>query len=212
MNCLRAIGMLFAVLLMGHSAGAEWEADSGDEIQVKAALAIAAFHEKVPRTDYFFDNAYGYAILPSVTRVGFGFGGAYGKGIVVEGDVAIGRTKFWQFSSGIQAGAKNYSMIIFFKAFVIGMTIRVEFLEAITRVQVKLKRIIARNVNTARRSSRKQVFAFIQIQWNEIGLPLIFAISGEIRALTKSNSATKCSGARWRIEEWNLCDFLRGHR
>ena len=115
MNCLRAIGLLFAVLLMGHSAGAEWEADSGDEIQVKAALAIAAFHEKVPRTDYYFEHAYGYAILPSVTRVGFGFGGAYGKGIVVEGDVAIGRTKFWQFSSGIQAGAKNYSMIIFFK-------------------------------------------------------------------------------------------------
>ena len=115
MICLRAIGLLFMLLLMGRSAGATWEADSADKVQVKAALAIAAFHEKLPRTDYYFEHAYGYAIFPSVTRVGFGFGGAYGKGLVVEGDRANGRTKFWQFSSGIQAGAKNYSMIVFFK-------------------------------------------------------------------------------------------------
>jgi len=115
MNCLRAIGLLFAVLLMGHSATAAWEADSGDEMQVKAALAITEIRERIPRTEPFFEQAYGYAILPSVTRAGFGFGGAYGKGIVIEGDVAIGRTKFWQFSSGIQAGAKYYSMIVFFK-------------------------------------------------------------------------------------------------
>ena len=63
----------------------------------------------------FFDDAYGYAILPSVTRFAIGFGGAYGKGIVVEGDDAIGTTKFWQFSSGIQGGVRNVSMIIFFK-------------------------------------------------------------------------------------------------
>ena len=53
--------------------------------------------------------------MPAVTRVGFGFGGAYGKGIVIEDDSTIGRTKYWQFSSGIQLGAKYYSMIIFFK-------------------------------------------------------------------------------------------------
>ena len=115
MNCLRAVGLLLAVLLMGHSATAAWEADSGDEMQVKAALAIAEIRDRLPRTEPFFEQAYGYAILPSVTRAGFGFGGAYGKGIVIEGDVVVGRTKFWQFSSGIQAGAKYYSMIVFFK-------------------------------------------------------------------------------------------------
>ncbi len=115
MKSLRTCGVVFVVLLIGHSADATWEADSGDEMQVKAALAIAELRERLPRTEPFFEQAYGYAILPSVTRAGFGFGGAYGKGIVIEGDVAIGRTKFWQFSSGIQAGAKYYSMIVFFK-------------------------------------------------------------------------------------------------
>jgi len=115
MKCLCTFGLVFAALLVGSSAGAEWEADSGDKVQVKAARAIADFRDRIPRTELYFEQAYGYAILPSVTRVGFGFGGAYGKGVVVEGDGAIGRTKFWQFSSGIQAGAKYFSMIIFFK-------------------------------------------------------------------------------------------------
>ncbi len=115
MKFTRAFGLVFAVLLIGQSTGAAWEADSGDKIQVKAARAIADFRERIPRTEQYFEHAYGYAILPAVTRVGFGFGGAYGKGIVIEGDSTIGRTKYWQFSSGIQAGAKYYSMIIFFK-------------------------------------------------------------------------------------------------
>ena len=115
MKCLRTIGLVLAVVLIGQSAGAEWKADSGDEIQAKAALAIAGFRERIPRTEQYFEQAYGYAILPSVTRVVFGFGGAYGKGIVIEGDHAIGSTRYWQFSSGIQAGAKYFSMIVFFK-------------------------------------------------------------------------------------------------
>ncbi len=115
MKVLRTFGLVFAVLLIGHSAGAAWEADIGDKIQVKAARAIANFRERLPPTEQYFEQAYGYAILPSVTRAGFGIGGAYGKGIVIEGDSAIGTTKFWQFTSGIQAGAKNFSMIVFFK-------------------------------------------------------------------------------------------------
>jgi lipid-binding SYLF domain-containing protein len=115
MKALRAIGLLLAALLIWQSAGAAWEADGADNTQVKAAQAIANFRENVPRTEQYFEQAYGYAILPSVTRIGFGFGGAYGKGFVIEGDNAIGTTKFFQFTSGIQAGAKNFSMIVFFK-------------------------------------------------------------------------------------------------
>ena len=94
---------------------ADWNADPTDKVQVKASAAIATFREDVPRTEPFFAEAYAYAIYPSVMRVGFGFGGAYGKGIVVTGDSVAGRTRYWQFTSGIQAGAKSFSMIIFFR-------------------------------------------------------------------------------------------------
>lgn len=103
------------MVLLTATASAEWQADESDKRQQKAATAVAKIRSNIPRTELYFDEAYAYAILPSVTRVGFGFGGATGKGIIVEGDKAIGATRFWQFTSGIQAGAKNFSMIVFFK-------------------------------------------------------------------------------------------------
>ena len=107
--------LMVSWLFVTASAHADWSADPGEKVQVKAEQAITAFRERVPRTEMYFDQAYGYAIFPSVTRVGLGFGGAYGKGIVIEGSAAIGTTKYWQFTSGIQAGARNFSMIVFFK-------------------------------------------------------------------------------------------------
>ncbi len=108
--------LLLVTLGLGGTQGfAAWEADPDDKKQLKAANAIAQLRERIPRTELFFEDAYGFAILPSVTRVGIGFGGAYGKGIVVEGDDVVGTTGFWQFTSGIQAGARYFSMIIFFK-------------------------------------------------------------------------------------------------
>ena len=107
--------ILIAFLLTMSPAAAEWEADASDRVEVAAARAIEAFRNRIPRTHRYFDEAYGFAILPSVTRVGFGFGGAYGKGVVIEGDATVGTTKFWQFTSGIQAGARNFSMIVFFR-------------------------------------------------------------------------------------------------
>jgi len=96
-------------------ATAEWQADSGDRLQERAAKAADKIKIKVERSQPFFEDAYAYAVWPGITRVAMGFGGAYGKGIVVEQDEAVGTVSYWQFSSGIQAGAKNFSMIVFFK-------------------------------------------------------------------------------------------------
>jgi len=102
-------------LAIGPAAVADWQADPNDKKQVKAEAAIARIKEKVPRSAMYFDDAYGFAVLYSITRVAVGFGGAYGKGLVFEGDELIGKTGFWQITSGLQAGVKNFSMIVFFK-------------------------------------------------------------------------------------------------
>ena len=103
------------LIVMQPVAMAEWQADSGDRLQERAAKAVDKVKTKVERSHPFFEDAYAYAVWPGITRVAFGFGGAYGKGIVVEQDVAVGTVGYWQFSSGIQAGAKNFAMIVFFK-------------------------------------------------------------------------------------------------
>ena len=82
---------------------------------VNAATAIERMRSRIPRSEQFFEDAYGIAVLTSVTRIGIGFGGAYGRGIVIEGDTVIGRTGFWQFTSGLQAGIRNFTMVLFFK-------------------------------------------------------------------------------------------------
>ena len=107
--------LVFALLALGAGPAAGWEADPDDERQVEAADAIARFRERVPRTEAYFDDAHAFAVLPSVTRIGLGFGGAFGKGIVVVGDEVVGTTGFRQFTSGIQGGARYFSMIVFFR-------------------------------------------------------------------------------------------------
>jgi lipid-binding SYLF domain-containing protein len=113
---VRIAVLLWVVLLVaGGPADAQWQPDTDDKLQVKAAKAIDAVRERVPAATRYFDDAYGFAVLPSVTRIGLGFGGATGKGLVLEGDALAGTTRFWQFTSGIQGGARNFSMIVFFK-------------------------------------------------------------------------------------------------
>lgn len=112
---LLVAALTLASQVISPVATAQWKADPADRQQVAAEAAVSRIRERIPRAEAFFNDAYGYAIFPSVTRVGFGFGGAYGRGVVVEGDTMIGRTSFWQFTSGIQAGAKNFSMVIFFR-------------------------------------------------------------------------------------------------
>jgi lipid-binding SYLF domain-containing protein len=114
MKLLRSL-TLFLIIGFQPIANAEWQADPDDKRQVKAARAIENIKAKVERSHPFFEDAYAYAIWPGITRVAIGFGGAYGKGLVVEQDKAVGTVSYWQFSSGIQAGAKNFSMIVFFK-------------------------------------------------------------------------------------------------
>ena len=111
---LPALILALATVWIGCGVARAWEPDPESKAEQRAAAAVERFR-KQPRTEHYFDNAHGYAVLHSVGRLGLGFGGAYGRGFVVEQDRLIGKTGFWQFTSGIQAGAKYFSMIIFFK-------------------------------------------------------------------------------------------------
>ena len=60
--------LIICCLAVSVPAQGEWVADSGDKVQVKAEKAIAAFRERVTRTEMYFEQAYAYAIFPSVMR------------------------------------------------------------------------------------------------------------------------------------------------
>lgn len=103
------------LVLACTAANAEWVADPANKKQVASATAIEQIKERIPRSQPFFEDAYAMAVYPSVTRLGLGFGGATGKGFVIEGDTIIGTSRYSQFTSGIQAGVRNFSMVVLFK-------------------------------------------------------------------------------------------------
>ena len=63
----------------------------------------------------FIDDAYGYAVFPSIGKGGIGIGGAHGKGDVFVGGKRVGETKMNQITYGLQLGGQVYSQMIFFR-------------------------------------------------------------------------------------------------
>jgi lipid-binding SYLF domain-containing protein len=92
-----------------------FEPDTSDELQLDVARAIIDIKKADPGIQTFFDGAAGYAVIPKVGKAGMGVGGAYGKGLVIVGDKAVGRTTLSQVTVGFQLGGQVYSQFIFFK-------------------------------------------------------------------------------------------------
>ncbi len=92
-----------------------WDPSEADEYHAKAQEAIAAFLEKDPSIQRFFDSAVGYVVIPTVGKAGFGIGGARGKGVLYENREVTANVTLTQLSFGFQWGGQAYSEFIFFE-------------------------------------------------------------------------------------------------
>jgi lipid-binding SYLF domain-containing protein len=100
-----------ALCLADATAVAEGEAAGRNDLDARVQAAIAEFATRVP--ERYFADAWGYAVLPSVKRAGYGLGAAWGRGLLFENGAPGGEVRFWQVTSGIQIGARATSMIVF---------------------------------------------------------------------------------------------------
>ncbi len=100
---MRKLAAASMLLLIAAAAQADRYSDAADLFRATGASAP------------FFDSAYGYAIFPRVSKVGFVLGGARGSGRVYVGDQPVGETVLTQLTVGLQAGAQAHSQIIFFQ-------------------------------------------------------------------------------------------------
>jgi lipid-binding SYLF domain-containing protein len=76
--------------------------------------AIEVFKSS-PAVQPFFEDAYGYAVFPTVGKGGIGIGGAYGKGQVYRGGNVTGTASLIKATIGFQLGGQAFSEIIFFQ-------------------------------------------------------------------------------------------------
>jgi len=85
------------------------------DLLTESQNAVTAFRMSDPTLSSFFTQAYGYAVVPKITKGGLVFGGARGKGLVFRDGQPQARVTLSQGSFGLQAGAKTYREIIFFR-------------------------------------------------------------------------------------------------
>ena len=87
------------------SATSPWSKEGGKEL-ARYAETIEHFR-KTAIGRHFFESAYAYAVFPTIAKVGFGVGGAHGKGVVYQGGEIVGKISVSQLSFGLQAGGKR---------------------------------------------------------------------------------------------------------
>ncbi len=51
--------------------------------------ALQTMLEKTPKLESFYNESYGYAVFPRITKAGIAFGGAFGKGVVYKNHQVI---------------------------------------------------------------------------------------------------------------------------
>ena len=103
------------LVITSATAFAKWDPDEVTEYDAKAKEAIAAFKEKDPSIQRYFDASPGYVVIPTVGKAGLGIGGARGKGILYENGAPTAVVTLTQLSFGFQWGGQAYSEFIFFE-------------------------------------------------------------------------------------------------
>ncbi len=106
---LRPIALVVAVLCSTNV----WAA-TADKINREADKAIQVFREDVSGADVFLAQAAGYLVFPRVIKIGIGFGGETGEGVLRVGGTPVDYYRTTAGSFGLQLGAQAKSIVIVF--------------------------------------------------------------------------------------------------
>ncbi len=98
------------LLLLLAPFASTWAEDEKDPYQETVEI-----FKEAGESGKLFDEAYGYAVFPTVGRAGIGVGGAHGRGRVFVNGQHVGDTTMTQVTVGFQLGAQGYRMIVFFE-------------------------------------------------------------------------------------------------
>lgn len=106
-------GLLFAASFM---AGCTDLGMNGKErrLDADASFALDELYQKNPEMKEVVAKSSGILIFPSLTELGFGYGGGYGKGVLRVNGSTVDYYSAAKGSFGLQVGAEQYSHVILF--------------------------------------------------------------------------------------------------
>ena len=90
---------------------AEYRTQLGKDTQ----SAMSRMRQADPTMERFFKDSVGYAVFPRVGKLGFIFAGGHGDGEVFEKGSVVGTASVTIATVGFQAGAQEFTEIIFFQ-------------------------------------------------------------------------------------------------
>ena len=88
--------------------------DGGATIDARVASTLNFLYSNYPGTQELSTRAAGILVMPVVTEVGLGLGGAYGRGALQVGGASVDYYSSSSLSGGVQIGAQQYSHVLFF--------------------------------------------------------------------------------------------------
>jgi lipid-binding SYLF domain-containing protein len=111
-NLILAISALLTLSMLSSRADERRDLET---LKQQVPQVIAQFKTRDSTLTNFFDKSQGYAVFPRVSRGGFVFGGASGRGLVYEKSKLIGSATLSQGTFGAQVGGGVFSQVIFFE-------------------------------------------------------------------------------------------------
>ena len=106
---IRSLTIVAAMLFAGSVLAA-----SAEKLDLEADKALEVFREEIKGSEVFLNQAAGYLVFPRVIKVGIGFGGETGEGVLRVGGQTIDYYRTSAGSFGLQLGAQAKSVVIVF--------------------------------------------------------------------------------------------------
>jgi lipid-binding SYLF domain-containing protein len=110
----KALCLAFVALVITAAEPAQVRAGSAAEIDHDANETLHSFVRQVPGARELANKAAGILVFPSVVKAGFGIGGEYGEGILLNQQKVVGYYNIVSASFGFQLGVQERSVIIMF--------------------------------------------------------------------------------------------------
>ena len=107
--------LLLALLFACNSAISDFDADEAAVLEKEAKDAFAEFEAKDPAVEHLLKSTFAHAVIPAITKAGFGVGGARGKGVLIENGEVTAIVTLSQLSIGFQWGGQSYNEFLFFQ-------------------------------------------------------------------------------------------------
>jgi lipid-binding SYLF domain-containing protein len=104
----------FALLLSACSTEPKTQ-DSRDALHSSVQQTLKRLYVQDPGLETFLNNAYAYAVFPTVGKGGAIVGGAYGHGEVYEQGQFVGYTDLSQATIGAQLGGQTFAEVLAFQ-------------------------------------------------------------------------------------------------